>query len=423
MKKTLGLLLGLSISLFISAQNELEKSFDRGDFIKINQRLDKDFTKDNMSEIYYHLVKAYTYNAMNNYTKSNDNLRFLLEKKESREYPHAMIVILSLKANNYARLFDYHNAANTYKEIIDNYADILGKQISGVKESLRMYNILKDIKPLSVSIKDTQIPMIRNPKGYLEVEVQTSSKEPVLLVFDTGAGFSSVTESTAREMNLKILADSFQVSGSTNNLEYTKIAVADQLQMGNMMYENVIFQVLKDELLEVPEENIKIKGVLGFHEISALPAMKIYNKTNILEILPAKKHSESSNMMFTRDWQMIVSANDSLLLFLDTGAAWSSLSLNYYNSNKNDIENTGTSSTKLVRGMGGSKEFPIYSLTDFPVKINTSTTILPEIPVFVQPKSANQNEYDGILGQDIINQYDYMLLNFKNMYFSLGNIE
>jgi len=286
-----------------------------------------------------------------------------------------------------------------------------------------MYNILKDIKPLSVSIKNTQIPMIRNPKGYLEVEVQTSSKEPVLLVFDTGAGFSSVTESAAREMNLKILADSFQVSGSTNNLEYTKIAVADQLQMGNMMYENVIFQVLKDELLEVPEENIKIKGVLGFHEISALPAMKIYNKTNILEILPAKKHSESSNMMFTRDWQMIVSANDSLLFFLDTGAAWSSLSLNYYNNNKDDIENTGTSSTKLVRGMGGSKEFPIYSLTDFPVKINTFTTILPEIPVFVQPKSANQNEYDGILGQDIINQYDYMLLDFKNMYFSLGNIE
>jgi len=38
-----------------------------------------------------------------------------------------MIVILSLKANNYARLFDYHNAANTYKEIIDNYADILGE--------------------------------------------------------------------------------------------------------------------------------------------------------------------------------------------------------------------------------------------------------------------------------------------------------
>jgi len=79
MKKTLGLLLGLSISLFISAQNELEKSFDRGDFIKINQLLDKgDFTNENMDEIYYHLVKAYTYNAMNNYTKSNDNLRFLL---------------------------------------------------------------------------------------------------------------------------------------------------------------------------------------------------------------------------------------------------------------------------------------------------------------------------------------------------------
>jgi hypothetical protein len=46
---------------------------------------------------------------------------------------------------------------------------------------------------------------------------------------------------------------------------------------------------------------------------------------------------------------------------------------------------------------------------------------MPEINVFTAPTSVLWYEYDGSLGQDVISQYDYMLLDFKNMRFSLEN--
>ena len=424
MRKIFVLLLGLSMSLSLLAQNKLQQAVGKGDYIRAKQLLgESNFIKDSIPDIPYYFTIAYIYNAMNNAAKSNENLLILSEMNEIKENPQMMFLILSLKADNYAKLFDYHNAANTYKKIVDNYANVLGEQTLGYKDTWRRYETLKDIKPLSVAIKNSIIPITRNSKGHLEVQVKTASKKPVSLVFDTGASFSAVSESVAKKMNLRILSDSFMMGGAMNNIEYAKIAVADQLHLGNVMYKNVIFYVFKDEHFDFPEENHKINGALGFPEISALPLVKIHNKTNVLEISPAKEQSENSNMMFTSNRQMIISVNDSLLFYLDTGGKWSNLSFNYYNRNKEAIENIGTASTKVIHGLGGSKEFPVYKLTDYVVKVGTTTAILPEMNCFAQPTVALMYEYDGLLGQDIISQYDYTLLDFENMYFALENIK
>ena len=47
----------------------------------------------------------------------------------------------------------------------------------------------------------------------------------------------------------------------------------------------------------------------------------------------------------------------------------------------------------------------------------------PDIPCFIKPTVTNWYEYDATLGLDVIGQYDYMLLDFKHMHFTLGNTD
>jgi hypothetical protein len=69
-----------------------------------------------------------------------------------------------------------------------------------------------------------------------------------------------------------------------------------------------------------------------------------------------------------------------------------------------------------MRGSGGGiVETEEYILTDFPYKIGNKSNILPEIFVVLQ-KYGFTEFFDGNLGQDVIMQFDTLILNFKYMY-------
>ncbi len=50
-----------------------------------------------------------------------------------------------------------------------------------------------------------------------------------------------------------------------------------------------------------------------------------------------------------------------------------------------------------------------------------SKTITPQITVLYLPSSNTRYELDGRIGLDVVFNFDYMLLDFKNMRLSLGN--
>ena len=415
------LLFIVCMSLSINAQNELQQALDRFNYLEVDKILNKyDFLKDSIPPIPYYFIKAYTDNALARYMESDNSLSMLSEMQEVKENPSLMIQMLSLQADNYAKTFQYKQVAGSYKKTIDNYGDLLGEAVMFYQNNFRINNALSVVEPLRVQIPhETKIQLIPD-KEHIHVQVRTP-KDSVLLIFDTGAGMSMVTKSVAERLGIKVLADSLIGGGILANTEYMSIGIADTLYLGDILYENVAFLILEDEHLTWSEHDMYINGMLGFPEIKVLSSMKIH-KNGVLEIYKNEK-KQQSNMMFSSTQQMIVQVNDSLLFMLDTGANKTHLSVNYYNEKKERIHKAGQLTTTTIGGIGGMKEFSVYKLKDFPITINTSSTILSEIAVFTQPISVVWYEYHGQLGLDIINQYDYMLLDFKNMYFSLGNTE
>jgi len=417
MKTVLFILISLFLSVSINAQDkDIQKLFANRDYIQMSHL---DIENWDINQLPTPLLRAYVYSAMARYDKLNKEIEFLEKIDSIAQNRDLMAEILLLQGINYYKNYQYKQAAECYKKILDIYGDLLGESTAWFQDIYRRYDALSEVKPLQVDIPyDTQISTKPDKKGYPLVQVHTLN-DSVSLILDTGATFSTVTKSIAKRLNIRILADSLMGGGGTGNLEFMSIGVADTLFLGDILYQNVVFLVFEDEKLTFPEHNYAVNGALGFPEMQILPAIKIH-KNGMLEILK-NDDIHRSNMMFSGDNQIVVQANDTLLLWLDTGAAWSNLFVNYYNKNKEQVEKKGELTTKVLNGMGGSKEFSIYKLKEFPIKINTYTTILPEIAVFIEPTIGWAFEYDGTIGQDVIKQYDYMLLDFKNMYFSLEN--
>jgi len=416
MRKLILLFSVLFFMMKIAAQ-DVQKLCDEGNFIAVSHLGIENWESDNFS---IPLLKAAVYNAMARFEESNKEIELLLQMNDVKENPQIMINVLTLQADNYVKTFQYEQTADSYKKITDNYGDLLGEGKWSYQNAYRMYAALSTVEPLQVFIPhDTKIQTTIVKENLPQVQVRTP-KDSVSLVFDTGAGTSCVSKSVANRLGIKILADSFIVGGPIANTEYMSIGIADTLYLGDILYENVVFGIFEDELGTWSGHDYIINGALGFPEMRALSSIKIH-KNGILEIFK-NEEAHKSNMMFSRSQQIIVQVNDSLLLVLDTGGNWSNFSINYYNKNKEQIDKTGQFTTKTRIGFGGIKEFSVYKLNDFPIKINTSTTILPEIVVYTERSCASgEYEYDGFLGQDVILQYDYMLLDFKNMCFSLGN--
>lgn len=420
MRKTALLIVLFPILLVpAQAQEDIQRLYDSKDYIRLSH---SDIESWDIAQLPTPLVRAYMYSAMARYEKSNKEIELIMEAIDSiAQNRNLMAEMIYLQAVNYTKNHRYKQAAGCYKEILDSYGDLLGESFGGYQNAYRIYNSLSGVKPLQADIlHDTRISMQPDKKGIPLVQVSTP-KDSVSLIFDTGATFSCVSKSVAEKLGIQILADSLVSGSATTIMNYMSIGVADTLYLGDIVYQNAVFLVIEDEKLTHPEHDYGINGTLGFPEMQILQAIKIH-KNGILEICK-NEEKHKSNMMFSENKQIIVQANDSLLFWLDTGADWSLLSVNYYNKNRSYIEKVGELTTKVINGIGGSEEFPVYKLKNFPVKINTATTILPEIPCFIQSSVTNFNEYDAMLGLDIIGQYDYMLLDFKNMYFALGNTE
>ena len=415
MKKTL-LFLIIFLSLSIKAQ-DIQRLFDNRDFIRLSN-LEVENWKPN--DFFHSFVKVHTLNALARFEESNRGILPLLNANEARRNSDFMIALLILQADNYVKMFQYRQASEVYKKILNSYGDLLGEGKWSYENSARKYSALSNVRPLQVNIpQNTTIQMTPDRQGLLQVPVRTL-KDSVLLIFDTGAGISMLTESVAKRLGISILADSIIMNGGIADMEYMKIGVADVLYLGDIAYKNVVFGIIEDEKAVFPGHYYTISGTLGFPEIRALSSMKIH-RNGILEVFKNAEPQHKNNMMFTNMQQIIVQVNDSLLFWLDTGAVYSSLSVNYYNNNKRLIERIGKSMIRTVSGIGGSQEFYIYILTDFPIKINTTTAYLSKMHVFTLSAFILVNEYDGVLGQDIISRFNYILIDFKNMYFAFGD--
>jgi predicted aspartyl protease len=395
--------------------NKLNNLLESKEYFILKDELAKsenEITKDRV--LYYNV---FINKAFGEREKSNNNITLLFQKYPKTLNDTTTVKLLDIQASNFLYLYRYKNAADIYNNILTNYSKILdSSEIANYNNAKNLFSTFANVQPqIMHKQNDVTLNAYRNKFNHLmtPVKMDTTNED---FIFDTGANLSTISESQAKKMKLKIFGQSVDIGSSTQKEIQSKLAVADSLYVGDILFENVLFIVMPDDQLTFPQINYEIKGIIGFPVIHQLGEVHLKKDGNILIPKTASKKTEE-NMFFEglNPVVKVASESDTLLFTFDTGAGHTELSFKYFNKHKTDVEKKGEMQTNERGGAGGQVAVKEYILSNFPLQIGKNKTSLDKIPVTLEEYGFNKY-FDGNLGQDVFLKFNTLIINFENMY-------
>ncbi len=418
------LILSVSLALLASCSTpktdpiidkQLARLMESKNYFKLRAELEK--VKDKLSEDRLLYYQACCNNVFDKCEESNKNIETLLSKYSDRLSDTAKKDMLIIKSMNSVRLYKYKDAIDAYDIILSKYANILDdSNLEDLTNARQLFGALVEVKPQLIHKHgDIEIKGYRDQFNLLRVPVQSGGIDDDF-VFDSGANLSTISQSHAKKMGLIIYESDINVNTATHIIIKTKLAVADKIYVGDLLFENVVFLVTPDETMSFPELDYKINGVIGFPMIHQMEEIRLRGDGSIfIPQQPQNKPYANMCMVGLSPLVQVISSSDTLVLNLDTGAVETNLSKRYFVNHRKEVENNGRLIISEWGGAGGAIETEVYEIENFPFTIGSKSGVLEKIFVNTEDFDYTKKS-DGNMGQDIITQFNELVLNFKYMY-------
>ena len=262
--------------------------------------------------------------------------------------------------------------------------------------------------------RDISVPSIVETVGrgkhiHIPVEVNGITKN---YIFDTGCSFGNfVSEKYAEEVGLKVLADSIPVSGM--EIGFVKLAMADSLRIGELVYHNPVFMVAPPDNEVDPV--FAFDGVLGYHFIRDAREIIIDNEAGRF-IFPQEISDGEPNMYLSSNTPQVRISYDGhpLDLIFDTGNVKSDLGNKFAETFPDAIEGL-TEQTTSRGGFGGISQTKAVVLPEFRFEVAGSTVTLYNTEVIKNTESGSQL-FSGSLGADFVLSFKRLVINYQSMF-------
>lgn len=364
-----------------------------------------------LSKPYRNYTEAVLHNAFN---KSSESERLINSLLNNDDIPDSLLLTLyEIKYDNAIKLYDYAEAKNAVEAILGNFSSFLSEdEAADYSNSLRLWDALQNTPPMTVDISDnTAIEMKKDIAGLNNLKISTGI-DSLFFIFDTGANLSTTTRSVARQLDMNIIPTDIEVGSITGVKVMAQLAVCDSLSMGQITWTNVVFLVMPDEALAFPQIDYQIYGVLGFPVIESLNEIRITGDG--LFIVPEEESvfTGTANMAMNGLTPLIYLDNKHFTF--DTGADNTMLYHAYYEENKEVIEGTWEPETISFGGAGGHTGFEGYKI-DYPLTVSGKEVVLKDIHCLKEKIRDSETVY-GNIGQDLIQQFDTLTINFNKMF-------
>ncbi len=252
-----------------------------------------------------------------------------------------------------------------------------------------------------------------------QVEINGLAQEAVL---DTGANLSVVSASTASRLGLRVLGDA-SVGSSSRAVVPTQVAIAEQLSFAGLVLENVAFLVLDDEQLEMPiPGGYRIDAIIGFPVFRAMRRVRFGRDGSLVPEPGAGDDGATGNLALAGS-DLFVDARVAGIpaaLHLDSGGSASSLSSSFSRDNPEALHGRAKSRQRLA-GAGGATEREIATWPQARIDVAGRTVVLPALAMAVGESADAPARGDGVLGSDVLNQFDSWTLDLDRMRLDLGD--
>jgi hypothetical protein len=369
--------------------------------------------KSTLTEYHQLLSGASIDNFFNRLDSSNQKINLLLKKYDASLTDSIKYTLLTIKQANHGKLYEYREAFNTINQILNRYNRFLSTSEKQDTYNTRIIwkSLANQPKQTIEILKNTRLPILRDKVGLANLTV-TNGKEDVLFVFDTGANFSTVTETMANKFKMALMDSVIDVTGVTGNKVKTKIAVCPLITLGHIKIHNAVFLVFPDSALAFPQISFQLNGVIGFPIIEAMKELQItHNDEFTVPRIPSSNAIQNMALDFLTP---VIDLNGESYTF-DTGADGTMLYDTYFSKHKAEIEGLYKETELNIGGAGGNIRKKGYKIT-FSTIINNKHVSVDSVFVFKEKIKEEKKQIYGNIGQDLIRKFEKMTLNFDAMF-------
>ncbi|MDR0228780.1 MAG: retroviral-like aspartic protease family protein [Flavobacteriaceae bacterium] len=417
MKKSF-LLLSTLISTSLFAQVKLNPELNAlAQNHQYTQLFEKNKTNKATDKYYF---DALYYSCLNQPKQSNDLLKQLAIK--NKEFTKN-IEYWKLVNENSVKTFDFNQAYKASKYLVDNFKNELTEtEYEEEQNNLRIWNTIKN-KPVQriQPFTTVTIPSQKDFAILTNIDV-TANNITTNFVFDTGAGLNCITETLAKKMGFQIInSETIKAKSFTGASNEIKIAIAPKLTLGNVIVENTVFLVFPDDSFTFAEGLYIINGIIGFPIAKELGTIT-FEKEQLTFTKSTPNTKEDKNLFFEslRPIVILEYQGKKLPFNLDTGAQNSMFSKPLFDLFAKDITAKATKITNTTSSAGAQqKTMELYQLDNQVFKLNKQSLNLPKMLIDYQNNDVYGPYNYGNIGQDILSQYNKVIISFEHNYLKL----
>lgn len=275
---------------------------------------------------------------------------------------------------------------------------------------------------IPVDIEKVKLPTSIEPKGWRGTTILipvTINGKTYQFIFDTGAGTSYMSQRMAKETGVRILSDSLEINSNLPGAMTGYFGTLENMQIGSITFHNSLITIAPPNAFD---SIMIVDAVLGMDFIGLFDEVRIYPKDKKI-VFPKSSTplpSYGRNLMkVDRALKLKAQANgETLMLHFDTGNSTAGLFYQYYEKHKAEFESIGKKEKITGGGFNHVVTKDILRLPSFDMEIGDATAHLKNLAVDITPNGIPAED-DGNIGMDMINQFDCVTINLKDMFLKL----
>lgn len=292
------------------------------------------------------------------------------------------------------------------------------------------FESLRSIQPLVYALAEfgdlgvTRRASSKLPRGTQREGLYASltiNGNPASYVVDTGANFCVLTRSEAQRHGMRIVDVGSNVTSSSGQALGFKLAVAEELRLGECRLKNVAFLVFGDEQQPFNEMPAHSRGAVGLPVLLALRTLSWTRDTIEFGADSVPRSAGHASMCFDGLYPIVQAktAGRAIALVLDTGARRTHLWKPLLDALPQLAAVAEDQPATTTHGVGGSVRVANVRLSMLPITFGQRSVTLKPAEIHLTPTTAQSHFYHGNLGRDLLQQADRVQIDFVTLQLAL----
>jgi len=335
-------------------------------------------------------------------------------------YPTRLALVLGSLADANLKLFRYAQASDLYTRLLTEAPAALSPALlKDDQDDSDTIKLLLNTPPQTIDINapidlPTHSDHLKSITADLTVHNITAP-----WILDTGANFSVVSETFARQLGLTLSTGVAHTQGATGAENPLRVAILDTLPIGSATLHNVV-------LLVLPDANLTMQTGMRSHVIPAILGYPVFQALGILRFTHDHHFQAGPTLTVTGDSSLIYASpiymeklnilfscrthNLSRPFLFDSGANATTFFVPYSREFAADLLHQAQA-TRNGYGAGGTSTDQVYVFDHVDLELANRILDLQHIAVFKNPTNTLSDEYEGSLGRDLISSLDSLTLD------------